>query len=707
MSKKLFFNLILILLISCTVLGTAAGMDYKTQINTESHNGIIEYLSSYSTGKIDPEDPSGGVAEIVAFNADKNYIYIVSGETQELTIVKLKSDGTCELFKDLKISEILAKENIFADDLTSVSYCPISKKVAIAVQHEDYKEDGFIVILDSDGNYEKYYNAGCQPDMVTFSPDGKYIFTANEGEPRAGYEKLDDAGSEFEDPVDPKGSVTVVKLETNEAKNIDFSTITREYAIENKVLLKTGSEPVYDLEPEFVAVSEDSKTAYVSIQENNAIGALDIEACFDDISGNEWIYVKGLGFKDHSLERNAIDLTRLDDDNDGVNEFEEYDMINIKPEENVFGVYMPDGISVVTIGNKEYVLTANEGDAREWGGKKYGTKEYENVDSERINKDGKIGKKTEYLLNSEIDGLPHIEIKEGEDEPYYLLGGRSFSIWDAEDLSLVFDSGSEFEKITSVVFPEFFNTDHDELASDKRSSKKGPEPESVEILKDGEKVYAVIGIERIGGFFLYDITTPKEAKYVDYLNVRMFNDSVGIDEQGDLGAEGVCTVTADKSPTGKPLIIVGNEVSGSVTVAQLNTNVKPKDTLTVVFMEENNKVSDRKHLKKGDTLNFSHKTPYKSGFMFKGWNLNNEIVEEIEVTDNTVIYAEFEKLPILIEKEGKNKADITDVIEFLQYSGKIGQLANVPQTEMIEKGFDFNGDNVIDIVDVILYLKSI
>ena len=501
-------------------------------INTTSDTGLVEYLSSYSTGYTDED---GGVAEIVKFNKENSCMYLVSGKTQTLDIVKVNTDGSTELVKKVDIADLGTVNGFSAGDITSVDVNTDRGLVAIAVQNADYTKNGVIVTLDYEGNFVAKYEAGVQPDMVTFSPNGNYILSANEGEPREGYEA-----------ADPMGSVTVVDLSKNTTAAYTFESLdsSRDALVAGGVLLKSGAAPSVDLEPEFIAVSSDSKTAYVTLQENNAIAAL-------DLTSGTWKYVKGLGFKDHSAEGNALDL-----DQDGK--------IDIR-NEDVYGVYMPDGISVVTIGGKDYLITANEGDAREWG-------DYANIDSDKlILSDGeKAGKKVEYLDTSKTDGL--------EAGKTYILGGRSFSIWNADTLEQVFDSGDDFEVITAAEFPEYFNSGHDEAGLDERSHKKGVEPESVSILENNGKVYAIVGLERMGGIMVYDISDPDKAVYADYLNVRGFSETVtDLDRLGDLGPEGICTISAKDSPTGNAMILVANEISGTVTVAQMETDEDDTD----------------------------------------------------------------------------------------------------------------------------------
>ncbi|MEL3907660.1 MAG: choice-of-anchor I family protein [Treponemataceae bacterium] len=520
-------------LIACTLVSCASTKSSPKGSQSDASSVKLHYVGSYNTNNYD-SSADGGVAEIVDFNLDKNYMYIVSGHKQELLIVEIKANGSTVEKQRIKLSTILSDKAV-AGDMTSVAYNPLDKTVAVAVQHTDYTANGKILILSDEGKLQKTYNAGVQPDMVVFSPDGKYVATANEGEPRKGYV----------DGIDPEGSITLVELSSNTVTTTNFAGVN----CDKKVLIKAGATAQKDLEPEYIAFSDDSKALYVSLQENNAIASLDIKT-------KKWNYIKGLGFKDHSLEKNAIDLTRLEakDVEAGKGNY-----IDIKPEPNVFGVYMPDGIAYVEIAGKGYILTANEGDAREWDGSKK-ENNYSNVDSGYVNKSSKVGKKTEFLIPSSTSGL--------EEGKTYLLGGRSFSIWSADDLHLVYDSGSDFEKITAAKFPKYFNSDHSEVSVDKRSSKKGPEPETVATIKIDEKFYALIALERIGGIFLYDISNPAEATFVDYYNPRNFEAS-DIKQQGDLGPEGIATITAEKSPTGKPLVLVANEISGTVSIFEI------------------------------------------------------------------------------------------------------------------------------------------
>ena len=511
-----------------------------------TYGKMMTHLGSYWTGDTNED---GGVAEIVVYNKDNKKMYLVSGQTQTVDIVSLANLTTGEkqtytVDKRISIEEIGNVNGFSAGDITSVAINTRIRVVGICVQKGDYytdaNENGYIIFLDYDGGYIAHYEAGCQPDMIGFSPDENYVMTANEGE-RRNFGK----GS-----VDPKGSVTIIDLREVDShdnlKNLPNDKVTtvyfddfdgkREELIENLVLLKVNTAPSVDLEPEYVAFSEDSKTAYVSLQEANAIATFDIPT-------KTFTSVKGLGFKDHSLPGNEIDIRR-----DGT---------IVITNEPIYGVYMPDGLSTVNIGGVQYVLTPNEGDSRsDWDG-------YDDInEGSTITGLGEIGS-AEWLKNEER------EILKDRPDDIFFLGARSFSIWKAEEMSLVYDSGSDFESITAEVLPTVFNAHHRDNTMESRSPRKGPEPEDIKTMKIGSKVYAFISLERIGGVMMYDITTPTASIFVDYFNYRDPSKSLS-DNVNDLGAEGICVIEAQNSPTGYPMVLVANEVSGTVTVLQIN-----------------------------------------------------------------------------------------------------------------------------------------
>jgi hypothetical protein len=232
----------------------------------------------------------------------------------------------------------------------------------------------------------------------------------------------------------------------------------------------------------------------------------------------------------------------------------------------VFGMYEPDAIASFEIGHRQYLITANEGDARDWPGlseeARVGSVSLDSTafpNGAALKANGNLGRLNVTKTLGDTDG-------DGDFDQLYTLGGRSFSIWTPQG-SQVFDSGSDFERITAARYPTFFNASNDDRTFDSRSDNKGPEPEAVTIGTVGKRTYAFIGLERQGGVMVYDVTNPIAPVFVDYVNNRDFTvDPATAEAAKDLGPEGVIFIDAKDSPTRSPLLVVANEVSGTVTL---------------------------------------------------------------------------------------------------------------------------------------------
>ena len=502
---------------------------------TESADIFWNKTAAFATGD---SDADGGIAEIVQYNAENDKIYLVNGKTGTLDIVSVSNyndtDELATTFDEsadrIDIRQMIADNSsqfpagFEYGDVTSVALNSGLDRIALAVQHADYSKNGAIVIADYEGKFVAAYEAGVQPDMVTFA--GNIALSANEGEPREGY----GTGA-----IDPTGSVTAVDISTANpaAKTITFEKFDAQRAalVEDGVILKKGAAPSVDLEPEYIAAS--GTKAYVALQEANAIATLDLESL-------EFTAVNGLGFKDHSVQGNGLDM-RKDD------------KAEIKTE-NVYGVYMPDGLATFTAGGKTYLVTANEGDAREWG-------DYENTTND-LTIDGED--KVEVLINREHDGL--------EEGKHYLLGARSFSVWDTEDMSLAFDSGDMIESYIAASgdYAAYFNCSNDDVELDSRSRKKGPEPEAVNVQTIGGKTYAFVALERQGGVMMFDITDLENVEIVSYANSRDY----AADMAGDVAPESVAFVPAADALNGKNMLVVANENSGTIAIYSMESEAK-------------------------------------------------------------------------------------------------------------------------------------
>ena len=474
----------------------------------------------------------GGVAEIVSFNADTNRAYVVNGQESVLNIFDVKADGSFGEAEKLNIQELMkAKDPAFAyGDMTSVAVDTETDRIAVALQDADYTKPGRIAVLNYENEIVSVYTAGVQPDMVAFAEGGRYILTADEGEPREGY----GAGTS-----DPAGTVTVADTQTGEVRQAGFAAFGAEELAESGVLFNRVNGEIlsaeFDLEPEYIAVS--GGTAYVALQEANAVALLDIASA-------QFTKVLPLGFKDYGKEENAVDL----DESDGTYLPKTYN--------NTYGVYMPDGIAVYEAEGKTYILTANEGDAREWGDF------CDEIKRNIASADGSVtAEKVRVLDNTCKAGIPA--------EGNYLYGGRSFSIFAvAEDgLSLVYDSAGEFEAKTFQYLPAYYNVSNDDVELESRTAKKGIEPEAVTLAAVNGRTYAFIALERIGGIMAYDITDPAKAAFVNYINTRDFNTATG----GDVAPEGLAVLAREESV----YLLAAFEVSGTVASYRLTDAEAP------------------------------------------------------------------------------------------------------------------------------------
>ena len=250
----------------------------------------------------------GGVMEIVDYNTVTGWAYAVNGQTGNLTAVAVKdmADGEkVDLLdgNDIDVKSIVEEncEGFTYGDMTSVAVSADGTKLAAAVQAEGYADNGRVAVFtcNADGTltFEQAYETGVQPDMVTFTPDDSRILTADEGEPREGY---------TDGAVDPAGTVTVITLADGTAVNVDFTAYdaekNRQQLVDAGIVLKKGAAPSADFEPEYIAAG--NSTAYVTLQEANAIAVIDLDSL--QVTG-----VYSAGYEDYS--RTAVDIDKKDE----------------------------------------------------------------------------------------------------------------------------------------------------------------------------------------------------------------------------------------------------------------------------------------------------------------------------------------------------------------------------------------------------------
>ena len=480
-------------------------------------------IGKYMTGI-----PNAGAAEIAAFDPETRRLFSVNGASNTIDVIDL-SDPAVPLF----ISAIAVSSCAPAGLPTSVAVR--DGVVAVAAENAVDAASGWVAFFTPGGQCLNFVTVGAGPDMVTFTPNGRRVLVANEGEEGIG--------------GDPAGSVAIIDM-TGGVANLtqaDVTIVTFETfdkaTLDPRIHRINPSAAVplsIDLEPEYVAVSHDSKTAWVTLQENNALAVLDIEA-------GRFTSLLPLGFKNHNLPGQSLDAS----DQDGIR------ILNWP----VLGMYQPDAIETLRYRGETFLFTANEGDSR--------PAEETRVGSETL--DLTVFPNALFLkLNANLGRLRITNLRgdtdnDGDFDELYAFGGRSFSIW-SESGQLVFDSGDAFERITAAAIPAIFNSNGSPATFDTRSDDKGPEPEGITLSKVFGRTYAFIGLERTGGIMVVDVTNPFAPAFVRYVNTRTFDGPVA---EGDISPEGLLFVKPEDSPTGKPLLIVSHEISGTVTIYEI------------------------------------------------------------------------------------------------------------------------------------------
>lgn len=523
------------------------------------------------------------VAEIVAFHpASKSAFITVDATSQKssfrrldlsgLTTAALANPTTASNLNPGATVSVAAHVNDAEFTAGGVQSLDVSGNLlAIAVQAAVKTDNGVIAFysLDATGaaTFLKKVAVGALPDGVAFSPDGKFLLVANEGE----------LGNTFKtDGIDPEGSISIIDITggvpADTATNLDFRAFNSGGARSAELpagvrIGRAGTTVAQDLEPEFVTVSADSKTAYVTLQENNAIAVVDL--------GTKRITkILALGFKDHGAARNRI--APSDRYASGSSSASAHTVIpTLKSYANVFGVYMPDGVAAYTVGGKTYVLTANEGDDRDDFLASAETARVSALtldatafpNATALKNNAELGRLTAMARHAagafgDTDG-------DGDYDRLYVLGSRSFSVFDAESGAQVFDSGDDFERLVynriddeAVEAAKLKLLQHPQVLG--RLDNKGPEPEGVVIGEVRGSTYAFIGLERSSAVVVYDITDPASPRFVQIVRNTTDLDS------GDISPEGLKFVPASQSPSGKALLLVGYEVSGSMAVYQFD-----------------------------------------------------------------------------------------------------------------------------------------
>ncbi|WP_372930433.1 choice-of-anchor I family protein [Shewanella putrefaciens] len=513
-------------------------------------------------------------AEIVEYHSASNRIFVVNAISGKVDIIDGSLLATSSAATEPlalnnldKLAELDVAKDVGQTFMGSVNSVSISGNLlAAAIERGDAagnktQANGFVAFYQLNGadtpQFISAVEVGALPDNVVFTHDGKMVVVANEGEPNSSY------------TLDPEGSIALIAI--TEGKPVATATIigfsdfnqggTRHSEITADIKINGPMASVaQDLEPEYIAISQDNRRAFVSLQENNAIAVI-------DIVNAKVAKILPLGLKDYGLEVNKIDASDKDD------------RVNLQSYTGVYGMYQPDTLATYRWNNTDFIVTANEGDSRDYSAFSEEARAGDLILDANHPQFAAAKDKTQ-LARLKVTTSMGDDDKDGDYDRIVSFGARSFSIWTA-DGQQVFDSGSDFERITAALLGNKFNNNNEENKGDSRSDDKGPEPEALALGQIGQRLYAFIGLERTSGFMIYDVTNPFDVHFIDYVVNRDFDADFTINTEtgvvkgdatlaGDLGPEGIKFVSADKSPNSKPLLIIGNEVSGSTSVYQLN-----------------------------------------------------------------------------------------------------------------------------------------
>jgi hypothetical protein len=516
--------------VAAAVIAGAAGLAAGAAHGAPSPRDIaLTPLGTYATGI------AGGTSgETAALQGTR--LYVTNSTGNSLDIVDVTDPARPVLERRVDLSPYGAGPN---------SVDARRGLVAVAVEASPITAPGAVVFLTPSGEFIARATVGSLPDMLTFTPDGRQVLVADEGE----------APAYGPGETDPEGSVSIVATSGltrsggPEVRRVGFADFDaggpRHGELPSGVRLNgPGATVAQDLEPEYIAVDEDGRTATVTLQDNNAIARIDLRA-------GRVVSITALGWKDHSAAGQGLDPSDRDG---GIS-------IGTWP---VRGLYMPDALAAFRVRGRDYLISANEGDGRDRTG--FGDEVRVGASSVVLDPAAfpdAAGLKAPAALGrlnvSRTDGLTG-----GVYTALYSFGARSATIWTTAG-TRVWDSGDQIERRIAAEVPAAFNVSNDANVADDRSDNKGPEPEGVAVGTVRGRTYAFVGLERVGGLMVFDVSTPASPRLVQWANRRDYGLSPLAPGQ-DSGPEVVHFVPEKESPVRAPLVVVANEVSGTVTM---------------------------------------------------------------------------------------------------------------------------------------------
>ena len=488
-------------------------------------------------------------AEIPAYDPETGFLYVANSGKHRVDVFNIFDIVNPTFLGSLDLSS-------YGDQVPSVAVH--DSVLAVSVGAFDVTNNGKVLLCDISSYPPVIVQTvivGALPDNILFSPDGKKIVVANEGEPNLDY------------TVDPEGSISVIRLLKNNNKEVKFSvdaiknivasvTNINFHAFNSKIgeyqapgssirIFGKGASVSQDLEPEYLAISDDSKEAWVVLQENNAIAHIDLQ-------NNVVTDITGLGYKDARLAQNSFDGCELD----------QLAKLSNWP---VSLMYQPDEAYYFRMNSHNYIFIANEGDKRDYFNAVANYNEVVKVKD--LTLDPHVFPDPAYIKNT-ANGIGNLRVskpvysdpdRDGDVDVLYSFGGRSVSVYDVDAHKIIYDSANEIETFLAAEDPAHFNSrDDNNLSMDGRSGVAGCEPEGVEKgIIDGF-TYFFVTLDKQGGVFMFEVQDPAKPEMKAYINHRIWSQTVSqanIGKVGDLGPEGLVFISKNDNPDKNNLLV--------------------------------------------------------------------------------------------------------------------------------------------------------
>ena len=251
----------------------------------------LQRIGGYSSGL------GLGSIEISAFDAATRQVFAVNGVNSTFDIINLSNPAAPTLVQRVSTAQFGSPNSVAV----------ANGIVAVAIQDATPQNNGRVAFYSTAGVLLGNVPVGALPDMVTFSPDGRLALVANEGEPNTNYTS------------DPEGSVSIIDLSAGVAaatvRQVRFNEFNvggpRNAELPAAVrIFGLNASVAQDLEPEYITVTADGRTAFVSLQEANALAVIDIASA--TVSR-----ILALGFKNHNVAGAALDPSDRDGASNG------------------------------------------------------------------------------------------------------------------------------------------------------------------------------------------------------------------------------------------------------------------------------------------------------------------------------------------------------------------------------------------------------